>query len=67
MIRFINAIPGIHELILVCDNYTCTLVGIRDNFTGYSKQDCRKSARSAGWILHQDGTASCPLCSGKKK
>ena len=26
---------------------------------------CRKNARRDGWILHKDGTATCPKCNPK--
>lgn len=28
--------------------------------------ECRSTARKNGWILHLDGTATCPKCSGKQ-
>ena len=31
-------------------------------YTGELGSKCRTSARRAGWILHKDGTATCPKC-----
>lgn len=31
-------------------------------FYGRSQSEVHRDARAAGWILHRDGTASCPAC-----
>jgi len=31
-------------------------------FTGKSAGSTKRAARTAGWISHRDGTATCPKC-----
>lgn len=34
-------------------------------FFGHDKATAYSAARKRGWILHQDGTSTCPSCAGK--
>lgn len=31
-------------------------------FEGQTESECNRSARRRGWILHKDGTSTCPMC-----
>lgn len=33
----------------------------------YSQGEAHRQARDAGWILHRDGTGTCPKCAARLK
>lgn len=61
--------PGSYEMDLYCDHYA----GCYDEVHGYrpfphqyhgeTRGDVARQARRRGWVLHKDGTATCPKCS----
>ncbi len=61
---------GCYTLDLYCDNSTGAHEW--DDFPHTFHHEygsrCRAQARAAGWIINRkEGTAICPLCSGKNK
>ena len=55
-----------YTLYLYCKYQHETDFGVkyeRDNdYTGDTRADCYSQARKDGWILHVDGTSTCPEC-----
>lgn len=55
---------GCYSLDLYCKyNASCHEYGeFPHNYTGQFGGKCRARAARAGWILHKDGTTTCPKC-----
>ena len=61
--------PGCYSLDLYCDheNPDHGFDAFPHQFIGEMKKDCHKAAKKSGWKIHQDGTATCPICVKKIK
>ena len=57
---------GCYALDLYCDreNPAHAYNEFPHQFTDEMGSRCRAAARTAGWIIHRDGSAICPKCSG---
>lgn len=59
-----NFVAGAYTLHLYCDheNSAHEYNEFPHIITGEFGSKCRSLARSCGWKLHRDGTATCPKC-----
>lgn len=65
--RMVYPLPyaGCYDLHLYCDhaNDAHDYDEFPHEFTGQTLGVCAKAARSIGWIIHRNCTATCPKCS----
>lgn len=64
-----NPYAGCYSLELYCDHLNDDHVynEFPHTYTNEFGSACRSIARSEGWIIHRNNTATCPKCSGIKK
>jgi len=36
-------------------------------YTGVSRSQCVREARTEGWVFHRDGKVTCPKCNKQRK
>lgn len=55
---------GGYTLQLYCkyDNINHSYGEFPHEFVGHRREMCMRIARSRGWIIHKDGTTTCPKC-----
>ncbi len=60
--------PGGYSIDLYCDRLRTDLPNHRigadfpEQATGETRGEAQRAARISGWVLHRDGTATCPRC-----
>jgi len=60
-------LAGCYSLHLYCDheNPEHQWDEFPHEYTHEQGSTCRKLARENGWVIHRDGTATCPKCSDR--
>lgn len=75
MIKVPDPLPvvGGYTLDVYCDHenddheHSAFWPGRVDTFYGETKGECMRAARRRGWTIRRDHTATCPICSGKRR
>jgi hypothetical protein len=62
---------GKYVIEIYCDEQPCAGRGAKHTlmveYTGVDGRDCTHQARRDGWVLHRDGTCTCPQCAGRER